>query len=593
MERWEKSGEPAEFWELTIDGTVLTEKVGAAGAEPVVRVQQCDTEAMAEGIRGRMAAQRERQGFRRVSGSEPEARAERPEFPGVPDAKIAEAIHRVAKAAGVSYRYDDNVRYRDAIQKAVGDWDLSFAVAWFLVEHRLIAAETMPGFWDLLAEHADLAAPEVAFAFLSRLPSGPAFESLFPQGRLAWFTDNATRALDVILFSAWRRSPALFDSRERELPASIRTLLDFVCGRSGMKLPAERARAVLAQIAGNQARRGLATNWEIPMLEPGGAVTMPRLADASVIRSIALRFGTEQEWRQAMVAAALASDQEASSAQIHDALVACSSVELATMLSREFSYGDNANLARELRLVEEERHDSPEALLEAAMTLKDRTDHGREIRELLAVVAARRFAEAGTCVPEALDSLLRFEFLSGVYFESIRPYVAGLKAIPRERVHALVEKQLAEPIYFGRALGALLAHPDEALLARIFEKDKPTGYSLEPEVVGRLGASVLPHLMAAWESTPRSSRRTRHQQILRALATAADAGEPFGPEWDRFIDFDMEGDERLKYWDPRHLELRVRALRGLPPDRRAAVLTARLEESRYPERIREAEKALA
>jgi hypothetical protein len=59
MERWERVVDGAkDVCELAREGALITERAGREGATPVTREHHCDTEATAEGIRRRMAAQR-------------------------------------------------------------------------------------------------------------------------------------------------------------------------------------------------------------------------------------------------------------------------------------------------------------------------------------------------------------------------------------------------------------------------------------------------------------------------------------------------------------------------------------------------------
>jgi hypothetical protein len=580
MERWERVVDGAkDVWELTKAGALVTERAGREGAAPVTREHRCDTEATAECIRRRMVAQRERQGYARVQGDAAEGapvERARPTYPGLTDAKLGSVILRVGKAAA-----GDAYKVSDAIYKVTGDYAGRYGIAWFLLAHGLVAAETMPGLWDLLAEDHAHVDPAAVLSLLSRLPTGKAFTALFKHGPMTWFVAGFTRSLDELLFAAYQRDPALCDARAAELVEPAQRSLDFVRGRSGVAVPAARAQSLLLEFAHAQATSGLASNWELARVEDG-AVVRPRLSDAAAVRAVALRFGTDEAWGAAMVAAALRVPRPSFS-NIRDALGRCTAVELGTLLARHGSFGSNPGLAQELRLIEQERDDDPAALLAAAESLRDGDHHAREVSEMLAVVAAARFADRGLPVPATLAPLLRFAFLSGVYHESIRPYVRGLRALPRETVHAMVERSLGEEHGYAKALGALLAWPDAALLARFFDRDAANVY-LDPEVVGRFGAAALPELARVWELTPRERRRTRHQQVLAALATAGDRGEVVDPAWDRFVVFDEEGIERLKYWDPSYARVRERALMALPMDRRTAALRRCAEERAYPER---------
>ncbi len=576
MQRWERTVDGrSDVWEFERAGAVITERASSAGATPIVREHHCDSEATAEGVRLRMVAQRERQGYARAAGAVEAPAVARPSYPGLTDAQVEALILRVGKAAG-----GEAYGFGEAIQKVTGAWEGRHAIGWFLLEHGLVEGERMPGFWDFLAEDAALADPATVLALLAKVPTGKDFSKLFKYGPGAWWVAGSARSLDVLLFAAYQRDPALFEDRGRELGEAARRSLDFVRGRSGVAVASVRARSLLTEFATVQVKHGLASNQELARVDDG-AVTRPRVSDPAAVRAVALRFGTAADWDAAMVKAALAAKQ-IDLRNAHDALRACTAAELATLLARRGSFGSNDQLALELRLVEVDRDDAPDALLAAAEALPD-DNHARAVREMLAVIAARRFVDRGLAVPPSLVALLHFEFFSGVYHESIRPYVDGLRALPRADVMALAERALGEPVYYGRGLAALLAWPDDALLGRFFDRDVTNVY-LEVEVVGRFGPAALPHLARVWESTPRERKRTRHQQILAALATAGDRGETVDPSWDGFITFDEEGVEALSYWDTSLARVRERALRALPPDRRSAVLLRGVTERRWPER---------
>lgn len=579
MERWERRVDGrTEHWELERRGAQLVERTRADGAATTTRETCCDTEAMAEGIARRMVAQRQRLGFTPVASAAPEAPAKpaRPSYPGLPDAKRDALILGVEKVVA-----GDPYKYADAIHKVTGDYPGRYAVAWFLVAHGLVAAERMPGLWELLAEAPELAPPAAVLDLVAKVPTGGAWRKLYKWGPMAWFVDGSSISLHALLFSAWRRDPSLCEAREATLPAPARAALDFARGCAGVALPPERARRLLENAARSHTRHGLASNWDLPVRD-GDVLAKHRLADDAAVRAVALRFGSRAAWDALVVAEALA-EKGCDLYRHREALRGCDTRELATLLGRVTSFGSNDTLRGLLQIVEGERRDDPDALLEAAAALTEGGDRVKAVREMLAVITARRFHDAGRAVPEALDGLITFEFFSDAYHASIEPFVRGLAALPRDRALALAERQLAEAYGYASGLGALLAHPDDALLGRYFDKDAPNSY-LAPRVVGRFGAAALPHLARVWELTPRTRRRSRHAQVLEALATVAREKEAIDPSWDRFVVFDEEGDETLRYWSTDAALVRATVLKGVPPERRAAILLTCARERRYPER---------
>ncbi len=582
MERWRRTIEGrTERWELERKGQTLIERVVVEGLEPVTREALCDTDAMADSITARMIARHERAGFARSSeeGSVAQKavgdKAPRPAYPGITEKQLGSILNGIGKAGG-----SDGYKLSTAIQKVTGDWQQRVPIAWFVVKHKLVAAETMPGLWSLLSEQPELVDPEALFELLTRLPTGGAFTKLYKNGPMPWFTAGFDRSLDVLLFEAYQRARTLFDAREAELPASVRTALDFVRGRSGVDVAPGRAQGIVRHIAKVQCEHGLASNTELALVVDG-EVKRPRVESADSVRAIALRFGAPGVWRDAMIDAVKHAPTLSLYTQ-YDGLVACDLATLSQKLAGAFSFSDNGNLARILALLDA-RDDAPEAIVEAAAAITKTERHALVVRDMLAVLAAARFAAQGKAAPESLDALLDLSFFSGIYHASIAPYVKGMAALPRERALRLAERKLEEQFSYAEGLAPLLAHPDDALLARFFDKDAPNAY-LNPRVVGCFGAAALPHLARVWEKTQRSSRRSRHQEVLEALATVGDRGETVDPSWDHFIRFDKEGDEPMKYWDPSYTAVRVRALAALPMERRAAQLLRCAQTRPYPER---------
>ncbi len=593
MERYTRTRDGrTERWELARDGVTLTERESADGAGAFVRVARCDTEATAEGIAARMVARHERAGFVRepaaeaapgASPAKPAAKPAPPPFPGLDARQLAAAVSGVAKAAA-----GDAYKVGAALQKAVGDWTLRVPVAWHLARHKLVPASTMPGLWELLAGQPDAVDVDALLDLLAALPAGAAFGKLYKYGAPTWFTPGFDRSLDELLFAAYQRDRARVDARAPELPDAARLALDFVRGRSAVAVAPERARAILRHVATAQCKQGLATNWELARVTHG-VVSRPRVGTVEDVREVALRFGPLDAWRAAMADAVRAASEFSAYTQ-HDGLVACDLGLLAAKLAGAFSFSDNSHLARILAVLEA-RGDAPEALVEAAAGITGSERHPAEVRDMLAVVAAGRFAAQGKPVPESVDALLDLSFFSGVYHVSIAPYERAMAALPRKRALRLAERRLAEPFGYAAGLAPLLAHRDDALLGRFVDHDAPNGY-LDAIVLGRFGAEALPHLARIWDLPPRSARRARHRAALHALATMGDRGETADPAWDEAITFDQEGDEPIRYWDGAYASLRARALRSLPEPRRRAQLLRCAAERPWPERAKEAAAAV-
>jgi len=584
----------SKFWQITVEGSSLSTRYGNVGQKGRTTTKTFASEDEARAAAEKLVQEKLAKGYVEVAA---EATAEAPEkpkraakpkkepqgapfpsFPGIEDKALRALAQKLDKT------FDPNgYKHNNAILKVNGnDWGTRHALLWHLAAHRLVKAEANIGILYMLAEQPTIAEPAVVADLFSRLPAN--FKPLYRNYNLSELLDRYPLLLDNLLFQNYLRAPELFTAREAEMAPNIRRALAFVRRRAGEEIPAEVSDAILEDLAHHQGSSyGLALNNDVPMVRDG-QVAPHRLKDLAAVRELALLFGTRERWNAALLAVAKTSDWSASRA-VEDALLAASPAEMAELLGSRFSFSTNEELTNILDIVTNKRNDPPRALLEAARGLRmgEGRSHAKQIRDMLAVIAARRFGEVGEPVPEELDALLDFEFLSGVYHVSIEPYVAGLRAMPRERVLSLMRKKLAEPYGYANSVGGLIAHFDEALLREYLEKDAQNGY-FDAKLLGGLPTAALPALEESIEKLPPDRRRARYRGILELLARAAGEGEPIDAKWDAWVRFDDEGGEEIKYWDSSYSDLRGRVLRGIPEERRRTLLMARMREGKYPDR---------
>lgn len=569
MPRWERRGaQGVEYWELLEGEDGLTERWGAA-QEPVrSRSQRVPHAGTREAIMERMRKQREAQGFVRCDPAEPAPAL--PLLEGYTEAQrdaVLRSVRRVDRG--------DAYAYRRALEAGGVEWKAQPRVAWELLRAGLVDASSWPGYWAMLAEFGEDFSLEGALALLERIPRGRDFDALFPGGEVLFFAPGTTHELDALLARAWLADRARVEAFAPRLSPGLRLDLAFVRARHGERIEPAQAEALLAHAARAHARGGLASNR--PLLREGVSAEDSRLRDDAAVAALLEPLRGADAWYRALLAETFAS-QDVSLWRAGYVLERCDAEALARLLARAGSFHTSEELAKLLALLAR-RGDAPAALLAAARGLDAGERHARAVAEMLALVALPRAAE----VPAGVEDLLRFEFVSTVYRPSLAVTVAGLRALPRERALALCRARLAEPYAWHTGLVALEAHFDEELLQAFLARDEREAY-LDPGLLAGFAPRVLPELQALWERTPREARGRRERQLLAAMGALGEAGAVVDPALERFVRFDEEGHEALKYWDNSMAEARARALRALSPERRAALVLRCAREGRYPER---------
>jgi hypothetical protein len=445
-------------------------------------------------------------------------------------------------------------------------------LAWHLTTHRMVAAERNIGLLGVLADDPTHAPPEAVIDLLSRVP-GDADDVYGPEARLL---PGFPLVLDTLVIENYQRAPELFRARAKMLPEPVRLGLAMVQRRLGEDIAADDARAILTALAKLQATtHELALNTELTMMRDGQPVAF-RLANAVAVRELALLFGSRDAWNHALLAELRSSKWDGAVEPVLDALRIATPVELAKMVSAT-SFAHDSTLGLFVTLLDE-RADPGAALLAAARSIKAGADdrHAREMRELFALYAAIRFAAQREPIPPNLDSLIQFEFASGVYTSSIAPTLAAARALGRERTHALVRRALTSPYNYGNSAVALAAYFDAELFGELVNKNYDFDW-LPPKLVGPIGEPALEPLANTLEKLAPNYRATRGETILECLATTCETGVP-DEKWDAYVTFDRQS------WSNEDAALRDRILNKLPHERREKLLLAHIARDEHPAR---------
>lgn len=490
-----------------------------------------------------------------------------PPWPGIEESVLQDLAVKLDRAK-------DSYRVSDMIRKVNGDeWGTRHAIAWHLVACRAIHPETNPHLLGFLEDELDEPSPEVLMDLLVRLPDGSS-KRYFSQSSMVM--DGYSLTINKMLFQTYVRAPEVVKARENELNTSIRLGLAFVRRRLGETIAPETSAAILQQLAKHQTTGyGLTSNHEMPVMEEGELVS-PRLGDLAAVKKLALLFGTEKEWDDAMLAGAL-TGQWQQPKEVRDVFFQASTAQLAKLVDR--SGIDTGEALRLLLEVIPQRNDEPAALLEAALTVTEEEC----MREMLLMGVIYRSAKIGAPIPEAFDELLSFELLDTTY-EGVRPSVVEwFKFFPRDRALAGARKYLKEDYKYSRAVGILAAHFDEEILREALEKDVGKNY-ISAKTVGALGAQALPLLEWAYGRAEGEGVTRAHRAVLQALVTAAETSE-IEERWERYIDFDEEGGKPIQYYSSSDQKPREAVLQGIPEPRRSALLLKLLEKTQHPYRI--------
>ena len=489
-----------------------------------------------------------------------------PPYPGISEADLKSLATKLNKAK-------DSYRVSDMIRKVNGDhWGSRHNVAWHLVACRAIHPETNPALLTFLEDEPEVPAPEVVVDMLVRLPDGSS-ERYFSQ--MSMLMDGYSLTIDNLLFRTYRRAPEVVQARENELNESIRLGLSFVRRRLGEKITPEASASILKQLAKYQASGyGITTNHEMPRMEDGELVA-PRMADLAAVKKLALLFGTEKEWNEAFLAAAL-EGKWSYPKNIRDAFLLASTSQLAQLVNR--STLDTGDTLRTLLEVIPLREVEPGALLDVALTVEQ-----ERMREMLLMGVIYRAGKTGAPIPDKLDEVMTFDHLDTTY-EGVRAgCIEWFKFFPRERALEAARKLLPDEFKRSRSVGILAAHFDQAILRAALEGDLGKNY-ISADTLGGLGEPALELLAWAHDQTTGDGQRTKHRAMLYAMGKAAQTSV-LDERWDRFIDFDTEGGKPIPYYSSSDSKPREAALRGVPEPRRSVLLLKLLEGTPNPDRI--------
>lgn len=497
-----------------------------------------------------------------------------PPFPGVEPRAVKSLATKLAKL-------DDSYRIRDAVKKVAGDADPQ-ALGWYLVVHDLVDAAQHDALIGFLGAD-DLDEPRAAALARMLARRKDVLDARSPlRGGVATWLPGWTTDLDAIAYRAVAVAPAAFAEHEAGYGEQARLGLAFVRRRRGQAIDAALSSAIVTALAEGQATDyGISGGGALPFVDDSGVEVGHRAGDKNdlaSLRTVALRFGSAEAW-DAALAAAVKRNRWGLIENVESALRQLPLAELSQVFATRGDrrlFSDSSNAVETVIAVMEARGDDPEALLATPAHLPESESDAAAVRELYATIAARRLSAAGKPVPPSFD-----EAMSG--FRLINDRYAGeavleaLRAVPRERVLAMVQKAL--PKAWDKApLAALGAHYDEAILADALAQG---GYMHEA-VLAAIGApAVAPLGRAAREATEDDVRRARYDAMLLAMGRALARGEAPDPSWDAWIEIGQTGGKPVKGWLAEGES--GRALEGvlarMPEARRDAILRRALAAS--------------
>jgi predicted DNA-binding WGR domain protein len=603
MPRYENTEDGAsKFWEVEVEGSTLTTRYGRIGAKGSSTTKTFPSDAAAEAAANKLVAEKTAKGYA-LSGATPappaeaapaaaapakkaSSRARRADAaPALPDFDGIEAKKLLAATAKVHKKPEaDHWKVADFLFGTTGvAYDRRTELAWHLIRHGALTPERHFGALEMLSDDLGPAPDPVEVAELcTRLPAR--FEPLLKKGYgFSALLDEFPVVLDRLLFQAFTRDRAAFESRKERMPPNLRLALALFQGRMGEAVDPAVAAEIQDQLARGQANGyGICSNYDIPMVIDG-VVKEHRVGDTAALTRLAERFGGREAWIDALLRHAKTGNWSFVR-YVHPALVRADVDALAAMLGSRSSFHDSAELQTIFDLIMKERRDDPAVLLDAAVRMTAEESHAEEVREVLLVCAARRFQELGREVPLAFDEALQFCFFPAYGYKVMNGFTLhALRALPRERVLPMAERLLAEEIGFHRAAGPLAAHFDQAVLERLLRRHDERGYTPH-EIIAECGAPALPTLIERLASAKKDAKRTWHRIVLQCFAAMGDAGQTLAPEHEALIHFDREGDDLLDYGDSERDARYPRVLRAVPEERRLPLLLDRIRTEKLPYR---------
>ena len=437
-----------KFWQCSVEGTELKVTYGRIGTGGQTKVKSFASVEAAEKEVAKLVREKTGKGYVAVSeaSSSPLPAAEKPfsmarvpasaGFEGIPMRTLKGLATKLAKV-----RSNDMTRYEELLYQSVRP-ELFGPVFWHLVDAELLVAEESLGYLLLLSKYAAAASTDSLFALLARIPAS------FPPPRDFQFLPSWFVGLDRLAVEAVRRDPARVLALLPTLPTHIRLGLQLVRGRSGMAVVEADKRAVLLGLAQMQAdmedlvqaleRREL---WRVQ----GEALEPLVIGNVADVRSLALCFGSAEEWGDALLAA-VRRDRWGSVRAVADALRVLPLEELAELPAERWRATPDEDFFALLTA----RADAPSAIFEVLDALEpERVPSNNDLRDKFRVYAIVTLGERNEPIPEgAEETLLSLPFLYCRYNDSklvLRDWCArAIGALPAPRAEAVLEKFIAK-----------------------------------------------------------------------------------------------------------------------------------------------------
>ncbi len=504
---------------------------------------------------------------------------EQPEFGALSPDDLETLVRKIKKARDSYAKMDEMDNYVD--------WGQRKPLLWHLTRTGILDTWNEPELWTELVEGIEHASAEDVAAFLSkvetydRVPepgetsdegasdaydedeyyddeyyeddyydgyyeddSAPSFESQ----RLVAFWPAA---LDDLAMLAYADDPSPFDEHWESFAEPVQQGLKLVRHRFGDLGAGELPEGIIEALATEHVdNNGLPWSVFVPgddglvRVEIGSQQTPKEEFDAFIER-----FGSLEDWKQAVLEHALAIDYIPGFDRVIDAFAVANLDQLTELLAGISLYESATRQLYDILL--DQRDDSPEELVQVARALHDEHNE-KSTAEICAAVAILKCKRADKPVAEGVETLLTLSSpgvaITRDAYSMLGPVVEALRYLPEERaVDHLIE--LLEGEYTSSyAYAGLQAWPrDERLLDTAFaqairptQSDYANFASMNPIANGLalIGPSVLPRLARAHDEASNDLLREGYRRaIIYILADLADAGEPLPDGYDRFVDY--------------------------------------------------------
>lgn len=287
-----------------------------------------------------------------------------PAFNGLTEKKLRSLGQKLDKLAD-----PNGFKHASLLRKSADD---SAGLVWHLARHGLVGvAMQSAGLLNVLAERVDEASGADAIAALRRLPDDLGALDRGKAREWTMLTPGMLADVDKLVVHAYVHARDALLVARAEVGENLRTAIDFVRRRAGEPIADDVAAVIFKHLAEQHCEYGLALNIDVPRIV-GGQVEAFHLADTAAVRSLALLFGTEPAWGEAVLGWLLPRVREFRMAVDTLCERALDGLRIASLTELVYLFGDGYWSGENLLRVLGARGDSPAELFAVA---------GRLVRE--------------------------------------------------------------------------------------------------------------------------------------------------------------------------------------------------------------------